>query len=142
MKNLLLILLLPLAGYSQSIKGKTFSSDTMKILESNSEGYYSIERAKVVNVEITFYKNSIYILDVNTDSLTILDAKYLPRNGEGDRHYYLLEDGVVNIYLDYDVVSICWQWREDVFAYNTIFRFAGLKELNTESNAVFKMHNW
>ena len=53
-----------------------------------------------------------------------------------------LEDGVVNVYLDYEVVSICWQWREDVLSYHTIFRFAGLKELDTESNAVFKMHNW
>ena len=142
MKNLLLILLLPLAGYSQSIKGRTFSSDTMKILESDSRGYYSIERSKVVDVEISFYKNSIYILDINTDSLTILEAKYLPRNGQGDRHYYLLEDGVVNVYLDYDVVSICWQWREDALAYDTIFRFAGLKELQPEGRPTDMMHNW
>tara|TARA_B100001094_G_C18099595_1_gene754970 strand:- start:59 stop:487 length:429 start_codon:yes stop_codon:yes gene_type:complete len=142
MKNLLFILLLPLVGCSQSIKGTTFTADTMQILESDDEGYYSIERRKLVNVEITFYKNSIHILDTNTDSLTIIQGKYLPRNGQGDRHYYSLDNGVVNVYLDYDVVSICWEWREDVHAYNTIFRFAGLKELQSEGRPTDMMHNW
>lgn len=142
MKNLLFILLLPLTSYSQSIKGRTFTADTMQILESDYEGYYSIERAKLVNVEITFYKNSIHILDANTDSLTVIEAKYLPSYGEGDRHYYALDDGKVAVYLDYNVVSICWEWHEKTLAYNTIFRFSGLKELDTESNSVFKMHNW
>ena len=142
MKNLLFILLLPLTSYSQSIKGRTFTADTMQILESDYEGYYDIERTKLVNVEITFYKNSIHILDANTDSLTVIEAKYLPSYGQGDRHYYALGDGKVAVYLDYNVVSICWGWQEKTLAYDTIFRFSGLEELQSEGNVVDRLHNW
>ncbi len=142
MKNLLFILLLPLTGYSQSIIGKTYSTDIMQIYFGDSNIYYHVND-KPVDHEITFYKKSIEILDLVTDDVFVIDAKFLNKDRDYNIHYYHTNnDDDYTLYLDEESFDIGMNWNEEKNTYDSFYRFLNLKEVESEVKPTDMMHNW
>ncbi len=143
MKNLLFILLLPLNSYSQSVIGKTYSTDIMQVFYGDSNVYYHVND-KPVNHQITFYKKSIEILDLVTDDVFIVDAKFLNKDRDYNIHYYHADndDDDYTLYLDEECFDIGLNWNEEKNTYDTFYRFLGLEQTESEVKPTDMPDNW
>jgi len=130
---LLVILITPIALFSQSLSGYDFSCKTMEILDpvKYADEYYVIEETRAVDLRVSFYDDVIIINDFINQTINVMDVTFERFDVESQVDIYSLESpdepgSGVFVFFDQGMVNFCIEWIPEWNRYKNIYRLQNL----------------
>jgi len=132
-KILLLLLLTPFLGVSQSLTGYDFSCNTMEILDpvKYSDEYYVIEETRDVDLKVSFYHDHIIIYDYVKQTSNIMNVTFMRYDETMNADIYSLESpdepgSGVFVFYEFGMVNFCIEWIPEWNRYKNIYRLTDM----------------